>query len=165
MISSRVYVDVRPEQQIPFAQPHPAAVGQKIANGHLMRNIRVVHHEAGKTLVHRIVPGELARIYQPSQSSGGECFCVRADAEHGVLVDRRGIAQLAHAVAFGEDDLAVFHNGNGHSRDLEGPHGIGDVGIQISRGRSLGPERGGGSDKNRGNQTGKDQFGHGASLG
>ena len=114
---------VRPEQQIAFAESHAAAMREQIADGHFVRDIRVVHHEAGEALVDGIVPGELAFIDQCGERGGSECFGVGADAEQGEFVDRRGIAEFAHAVSFGDDDLAVFHDGDGHAGDVEGFHG------------------------------------------
>jgi len=121
---------MRPEQQIALAQSHAAAMGQQIADGHLMRDVRVVHHEAGKALVDRIVPGELARIYQTRQRGGGERFRVGSDREHGLRIHRRRVTQLADTVAFCEHDLSVFHDGHCHPRNIEGVHRIGNVGIQ-----------------------------------
>jgi hypothetical protein len=101
----------RPEQQIPFAQSHSATVGQKIANGHLVRDIRVIHHETGQTLINGIFPRELARIHQHRQGGGSKCFGVRSDAEHGVFVDRCGIAELSHAETLVHENLSILHNG------------------------------------------------------
>ena len=131
---------VRPEQQVAFAQSHAAAVSEEIADGHLVRDVRVIHHETGKPLIDRIVPRELARIHQPGQSGGSECLGIRPNPKHGVFVYRSRITQLAHAVPFRDDDLAVFDDGHSHPGDVERLHGIGDVGIQVGWCRSLSAE-------------------------
>src|ERR1022692_1900284 len=41
---------VRPKEQISFAQTHATAVSQQIADGHLMRDVWVIHHESRKAL-------------------------------------------------------------------------------------------------------------------
>ena len=61
-LSSRI-PGMRPEQEIAFAQAHAAAVGQKIADRHLMRNVGIVHDESRKTLVDEVVPRQLAFIH------------------------------------------------------------------------------------------------------
>lgn len=48
----------REEKQVARSESESAAMRQQIADGHLMRYIRVVHLEAGQTVHHAIVPGE-----------------------------------------------------------------------------------------------------------
>ncbi len=125
---------VWPEQEIAFAQAHAAAVREQVADGHLVGDVWVVHDEAGETLVDGIVPGELTFIDQRGERGSRECFRVRADAEHGEFIDGGRIAQFADAVAFGDEDLAVFHDGNGHAGDVESLHRGNDVGVEIGGG-------------------------------
>ena len=122
---------LRPEQQIAFTQAHAAAVRKQVADGHFVRNVGVVHHKAGQTLVDGVVPGEFTFVDQRGQRRGGEGFGIGPDAEHGVLVDRRGFAHFAHTIAFGHDYLAIFDDGHGDAGDVEGFHRGGDIGVQI----------------------------------
>jgi hypothetical protein len=94
-----------------------------------VRDIGVVHNEAGQSLVDGIVPGELAFIDQRGQRGGCESLSVRTDAEQREFVDWRGIAEFAHSITFGDDDLAVFHDRYRHAGDVESFHGRGDIGV------------------------------------
>ena len=132
---------MRPEEQITFAKSHAAAMREQVADGHFVRDVGIVHDEAGQTLVDRIVPRELAFIDQRGQRSGGESFCVGADAEHRELVDGIGVSQFAHAITFSDDNFAVFHDGDGHAGNVETFHGRSDVGREIGEWR--GQRRGG----------------------
>src|SRR5215472_15174022 len=51
-----------PEKQITLAQSHPAAMRKQIANRHFMRNVRIVHDESRKSLVHMVVPRQLPLV-------------------------------------------------------------------------------------------------------
>src|SRR5947209_16174481 len=62
----------------------------------LLRHFRVAVHRAGVR----------ARVRRERQRR----LRVRGDGEERVLVNGVGLAQLAHAVAFGEDDAVVLHN-------------------------------------------------------
>ena len=111
-----------PEQEIAFAQAHATAVGQQIADGHLVRNVGIVHDESRKPLVDRIVPGELAFIYEGGECGGGEGFGVRTDPESGEFVDRSGVTQFAHAISLSHEGLAIFHNCDRHPGNVERLH-------------------------------------------
>lgn len=128
---------VRPEKKIAFPESQAAAMGEQIADGHLVGDIRIVHDEAGEMLIGGIIPGELAFVNKRGERCGGEGFRVGADAEKSEFVDRSGISEFTNAVAFGHQNLAVFHNGDGHAGDIEGLHRRGDVGVEIG-GKSIG---------------------------
>src|ERR1035441_2459331 len=85
---------VRPEEQIAFPESHAAAMREQVADGHFVRDVGVVHDEAGETLVNGIVPGKLAFIDQRGEGSGGGSFCVVGDNENGEVV---GPAPRVHA--------------------------------------------------------------------
>jgi hypothetical protein len=83
-------------------------------------------------------PRRAAFIHQGGEGGGGECFGVRADAKHGEFVNPSGVTQLAHAVALGYNDLAVFYDGHGHAGDVEGFHRRGDVSVEVGWRRGCG---------------------------
>ena len=123
----------RPEQEVARAEPEAAPVDEEVADGHLARHVRVPHLEPGEVARDRAVPLELALLDEEAQGRGREDLGVGGDAEERLRVDRRRLAELADAVALGQDDLAVLDHGDGHARDLEGLHDLGHVGVEAGR--------------------------------
>ena len=58
----------------------------------------------------------------------------RADRKERLRVDRRGLPELAHAVAFGEDNATIFDDGDGESRHLPVGDGLRGVRVEIADG-------------------------------
>ena len=131
---------VGPEEQIALAEPHAASMREQVADGHFVRDVGIVHDETGEALIDGIVPGKLAFVDQGGEGGGGEGFGVGADAEQGEFIDERAIPQFADSVAFGDQDLTVFYDGDGHAGNVKGLHGRGDVGVEIG-GRGLCPHK------------------------
>src|SRR6266403_2548614 len=84
-----------------------------------MGNVRVVHLEARQTFVYSVIPGDLALVEQGRKRRGGERFGVGTDPKESVLIHRRWVSHLAHAVALGKHSLSVFHDGHGQSGHLK----------------------------------------------
>ena len=62
---------------------------------------------------------DLAFIHQHGERGGGERLGVGRDAEQRLRGDRRRLALLAHAVAFGQHDVAVLDDGHRDAGDVE----------------------------------------------
>ena len=103
---------------------------EQVANRHVRREVRIGELEFGQMLDDRIVPFELAVINERGQAGGGERFGAGGDGEAGVGRDLAVRAELADAVAAGEDDFAVFDDGQGHAGGFPAVHGGSDVGIE-----------------------------------
>ena len=115
----------RNDQQIARAEAQPAAMHEQVAHGHLARDPRVVHLEAGNVIRDAVVPLELARIDQRRERRGRHRLAGRAGHEDGVAVDFLGAAEFAHAESARERDLAVFDDGDRHARNFSGrAHGF-----------------------------------------
>ena len=76
---------------------------------------------------YRIVPLDSAFVNEDGESGGRESLRVRGDGEERVGVNRCGLAEFAHAVAFSENHLVVFdyrHRKTGHLPILPGLNGV-----------------------------------------
>jgi hypothetical protein len=58
---------------------------------------------------------------------------VEPNREQGIGVDRFGLPELSHAVALGEDDLAVLHHRDCEAHRVPFLDGLGDVRIELGR--------------------------------
>ena len=112
-----------PPHQVALAEPEPGPVRDEVAQGDLARHPGVVHLELGQVLRDGIVPVQPAVLGEDRQGGAGERLGVGGDPEQRVGVDRRGLAQPAHAIALRVHDLAVLHHRDRHSRHREHLHG------------------------------------------
>ena len=106
-------------------------MAQEIANGELACYVRIVECERGEEFDHRIVPGDLALVYEHGESGGGERFGIGGDAEECVGVDGCRLAETANAVALGVDYLAILHHRHGDTGNFELLAGALHPGIEI----------------------------------
>ncbi len=135
---------VRPEEEVAFPKAHARAMREEIANGHFVGDVGVVHLKTGEAFEDFVVPGKFAGVDKAGESGGGESFGVGADAVERVFVDARGFAEFFDAETLGEDNLAVFDDGDGKAGDFEGGAGAFGVGGEIGgrSGRGLGWQKG-----------------------
>ncbi len=140
------------EEQVPGPEAEPAPVDEEVAHGQLARDVGVGELEPAQVARDRGVPLELALLDEQGQGRGREDLGVRGDAEERPGVDGRRLAELADAVALGQDDPAVLDHGDAHARDAEGLERLGDEGVEAGR------QHGGGLGRNgvRGRRAGED---------
>jgi len=132
IISSRVNVVCGQKSRSPSPKPHAAAVGQQIANGHLMRTYgSYISIPAAVHILCR--PTKFSFIHQCRQRRRGKRLGVRTDPEQRVFIHRRGLAHLAHAIAFRHHHFPVLHNGDSHSGYVKCLHRPRYKRIQICR--------------------------------
>ena len=105
---------------------------EQVADGELAGDVRIVHREPRQVVDHGGVPAELALLNQDAEGGGGKRLRIRRDAEERFVVDGSRIAQLADAVAFGEQYAAILHDGDREAGDLEIAHHAGDVRVEIA---------------------------------
>ena len=146
----------RKVQEVAFAQAQPAAVGEQIADGHLLRDVGVVHPERREMTGDGIVPPELAVFDEQAQGGRGERLGVGGDGEEGIAVDGSGGALATHAVALGQHHAAVLHHRHRDAGDLELPPRALDVGVDRGQGRGHGRGRRPGRDRGHEQHRGHD---------
>ena len=137
-------IAARPEQQVAGAQAQAAVVGQQVAHAHLRGDPGVGHAEARQVFDHLVFQRQPALVGQHRQRGGGEGLGVGSDRTQGVCVHLAGLAQLAHAPAAFEHDLAVLDHGHRDPGHLEALAHLFDPGLQlrrIQRGRRRGGNR------------------------
>ena len=122
-----------PPEQVARAEAEAAPVNQQVADRQLARHVRVVHLEPRQVVDDGRVPLQLALLDEQAERRGGEHLRVRRDAEQRPRVDRRRVAQLAHAVALGDDHLVVFHDGQADAGDVERLHHALDEAVEVGR--------------------------------
>ena len=112
-----------------LAAREPATMAQQIANGDLARGVGIGELEAGEVLRRAAVQRELLLVGQHRHHGRCEGLGRRADCEDGALIHRARLAGLPHAVALGQDDGVVAHDGDRRSRHLPCGERLGHVGI------------------------------------
>ena len=85
---------------------------QEIADRQLTRPVSVIETKLGEVIDDAIVPAQLALVDERGQKCGGEGLGVRGDGEERLRIDRRRIAERPDAESLGENDTAVFHDGD-----------------------------------------------------
>ena len=113
-------------------------MAEQVAEGHFLIDVGVVHLEGGKVLGNRIVPLDLALIDEQAQRRRRERLGDRADGEHRVCVHRHRLAELADAVALGDDYLVVLDHGQRQARNFPFLERLLNVGMKFLE-RLVGP--------------------------
>ncbi len=110
-----------PELEDPLeVLPRQAGAGaDELPDEHLLRRFGVAQLERGQEARDRRVPGQLALGDEAREQQRGERLGVGRDHEERVAVDLRRLAELAHAVAPGEDELSVLDDPERDSRNAE----------------------------------------------
>src|SRR5579862_2370094 len=110
---------------------------QQVADGHFVRNVRIVHLETGEPFVNAVVPRKFSVINEGGERGGSECLGVGADTKQSVFIHERGLTHFANAVAFCQNHLSVFDNANRKTRNVERFEYTRHVSIEIGRRRAL----------------------------
>jgi hypothetical protein len=108
-------------------------VGQQVADRELARHVRVVEPEVRQVVDDLVIPVDLALVDEQREGRRRERLRVRRDAKEGIGVDLAGLAQFAHAVAAGKDDLAVLDDAHRHAGHVVGCHRAGHERVEIDR--------------------------------
>jgi hypothetical protein len=94
-----------------------AAMGEDVGDRRVVGDPRVREREVGQVLAHRVRPGHLPALRRGGDHGRADRLRDRGQLEHGVGVDRGGLADLAHAEALGVQDLALVDDADRDSGD------------------------------------------------
>ncbi len=109
----------RPPEQVTGAQTEPAPVHKEITDREFTCHIRVGELKPGKVADDRRVPFQLSVFHEYAQRCGCKGFCIGGDAKQRAVVHSSRFAQLANAVAFGNDHFAVLDDRQSDARDFK----------------------------------------------
>ena len=149
------YVAARNIEQVACPERQTAAMDQQITHRHFAGYPGIVHLEPGHVIDDRVIPADLAGVDQRRQGSAGKGLAGRADHEDRIGIDLGIGANLANAIAFGERDFAIFHNGDRYTGRSCILADLFDMIVEIGRRRGERRQRCcAGRNRNRGEQDG-----------
>jgi len=112
-------------------------VTEKIFNHHLSGNIRIIHHKFREEIHYPAIPANLSFIHQHPQSQGSKQLAVGGNAEQALSIYRGWLTQLFNSIAFGQQHLSIFNNGQTNTRYFKSLHDFHHQLIQTGWQRSL----------------------------
>src|SRR6185369_14576900 len=101
----------RKVEQVSLSKSEAGAMRKKIANHQFIGDRWVGQAKRRHVLDDRVVPRELAFVYEDGERGSRKSFRVRSDAEEGIFRNWCRIAKLADAISFRVNDLSILHYG------------------------------------------------------